>query len=136
MVPVSEQKLCAGWFLFASSFLLCFVLDFLSVCSPLPTCPHSLFIFLFSSLTSRHLGVPARSAPPTHTSCFRTLQRLPRDYAWVGLNDYIKPRTKSRTLGFGGREAAVGKGRDMVNQWEHDNPSAHPAEMKSRGTTR
>lgn len=56
----------------------------------------SLFSFSLAPL-SLPWFFSARSAPPTHSSCFRTWQRLPRDYAWVGLNDYIKPRTKSTT---------------------------------------
>lgn len=65
----------------------------------------------------------------------------------MGLNDYIKPRTKSRTscwdlmcrwMGEGSSGSGVGGGGgvDPVSQWEDDNPSARPAEMKSRGTTR
>lgn len=116
------------------------------ITSPLFTCPHPLFIFFLSPATS----LPWFLCPPAHSSCFRTRQRLPPDYAWVGLNDYIKPRTKSRTSrwdlmcrrgegsGGGGDASGRGSGGKMttVSQWEHDNPSARPAEMKSRGSTR
>lgn len=86
LLPLSlPVSLSTHWFL---SFLICLLSSFVLTCS-LFVVLHPIFSFLRLSGVVRH---------PTDSSCFRKNQRrLPWDYAWVGFNDYIKPRTKSRT---------------------------------------
>lgn len=87
------------------SFLIWLLSSFVLTCSSFVVL-HPIFSFLCLS------GV----CPSPHRFIMfqKNQQRLPRDYAWVGFNDYIKPRTKSRTTcwdlmfcsGGGGREGA------------------------------
>lgn len=140
--PRPAPSASAGLTLYSSRFSFFYHFSFSSL---VLTCS----LFSFSLLPPLHLGFSARSAPPAHSSCFRTRQRLLRDYAWVGLNDYIKPRTQSRASRWdlmcrrgGGKRRrrrrckSAGEKMTTVSQWEHDNPPACPAEMKSRGSTR
>lgn len=94
MVPGSEQKRCAGQFLLSSSSCLTLysLLLSLRLSSLVLTC--SLFSFSLSHCVSASGSLPIGLLPHIH-HVFRTPRRLPPDYAWVGLNDYIKPRTKS-----------------------------------------
>lgn len=104
-------RLCPSYFLLIDFYHSSFVLT----CS-LFAVLHPVFSFPCLSGVFRH---------PTDSSCFRkNQQRLPWDYAWVGFNDYIKPRTKSRTTCWdlmfcsgGGR----GEGRDGSGSgWGND----------------